>query len=174
MDAPEEAVRLFGENVAPMERSAWYEWGTAEGAAGNPTFAAWLGVVSLADQAGGVRPTNNQAKLGLAGLGVTFEVLFAAYSDRIFVKARGAVAVLGLTLPLDSKARRYFEKHQRESRGEGVLDMDVDTALEVFETAARAVGELRDSKDLIGSQIAPSEELTFRGLRRLFTARRRR
>ncbi len=52
-------------------------------------------------------------KLSLAGLGVTFANLFAAYSDRVFVEARAAVAVLGLRLPLDPRARGYFEKWRR-------------------------------------------------------------
>ncbi|MEA2599164.1 MAG: hypothetical protein QOF89_156 [Acidobacteriota bacterium] len=171
---PEEGIQLFREYKGTMDRGAWFEWGMAEGEAGNYPLEVLLSAFALADQASGPPPDNKQAKLSLAGLGVTFERLFETYNHRIFIEARGAIAVLGLSLPLDSKARGYFEKYQREGRAEGVPEMDIDTAFDRFELAVRTVSELLDPEAPTPPDLPAPETLTFSGLRRLIGARQSR
>jgi tetratricopeptide (TPR) repeat protein len=168
--ASEEAIQLFWEHKSALDRGAWFEWGVAEGEAGNNSLGALLSAFSLTDQASGPPPSNKNAKLALAGLGATFEKLFGAYNNRIFIEALGATAILGLSLPFDAKAH-YFEKYQRESRAEGVPEMDLDTAFDRFELAVRTVSELLDPKAPIPPDLPAPEAFTFSGLRRLIGAR---
>lgn len=165
----DEAVRLFREHKGAVDSGALYEWGIAEGTTGKQPFAAWLQAYSLADQATDSPPNNRRAKLSLAGLGVTFYMLFKDYNNHMFVDARCAVAVLGLKLPLDATTRSYFEKHQREAHDLGAPEMDVHTALSKFESAVRILAELLGSESFsISSILTTPEKLSFNGLRRLF------
>jgi calcineurin-like phosphoesterase family protein/tetratricopeptide (TPR) repeat protein len=167
--APEEASRLFREYEGKLGRGAYSEWGTVEGAAGNAIGSAWLVALSLADQAGGSPPDNQRAKLSLAGLGVAFGNLLEAYSDPIFRDARAAVGVLGLTLQLDATARGFFQKHLREARAQGAPEMTAATALESFEAAVRATGELCDPADPLAARLPLPGQLTFERLRSLLS-----
>ena len=160
---------MFREYEGRLVRGAYYEWGTVEGTAGNTIGAVWLAALSLADQAGGSPPDNQRAKLSLAGLGVAFGNLLEAYSDPIFRDARAAVGVLGLILQLDATARGYFQRHLREARAQGAPEMTVATALECFEAAVRATGELCDPTDPLAARLPLPGHLTFEKLRRLLS-----
>jgi 3',5'-cyclic AMP phosphodiesterase CpdA len=168
---PDEAARLFRGYAGALNRKAWFEWGVAEGEGKNDLVAAWLEAIAIADQAGGPPPENQSAKQILAGLGVAFGNLYDSFNQRIFIEGRGAVAALGLTLPLDSKAYRYFENHKRESQAAGVVTADVDIAFERFEAAAQLIRQFLDFDLIVALRVAMPRTLTFRGLHRLIHAR---
>ena len=166
----EQATQIFREITTQIEndRYYYYEWGVAEGNCGRQTNSALLEVFSLTDQCPARRVDNDQAKSNLAGLGVAFKELFAAYHDPAFRAARMAVATMGLTLLLDPKTRRYLEIHLRESSSPDDRPPDIEQAILMLQAGIEAAEQIGvDSQ--IGAVLPKSTEMTFDGLKLLIS-----
>ena len=118
------AVQVFRDNLSTVSskvdyakviRGYWYEWGVAEGLAGNDASDAWIQGLSLSDHLRGAQITDYDAKVTCAGLGVAFGKLTKTRPDCPFALARRAVAFLGRLVAPDPKTLGYFEKYDREA-----------------------------------------------------------
>jgi len=161
-----EAFRGFSGDVR-NDRGFYYEWGTAEGGAGNQALSVWLDAFSLSDQSAGGIPDNNRAKKSLAGLGVAFGEIYELYHDFIFLEAKMAVSVIGLTLRLDTTARSYFERYQQDSQAAGIQPMNIENAFEKFKAAVMSAFEYCPESVDFSTRISLPSEMTFLGLKRL-------
>lgn len=167
--SPELAQKAFRNFPGEVrnDRGFYYEWGTAEGGAGNQALSVWLDAFSLADQSAGGIPDNDRAKKSLAGLGVALRALYELYHDRIFVEATMAVAVLGLSLRLDPTTRGYFERHLKESQTYGIKVMNHKEAFEKFATVVEIAWSYCDEQEEFSKRISSPSEMTFNGLKKL-------
>lgn len=164
---PEQAAVLFRDyhGKCGKRRNFYYEWGVTEGNLRHQAVSVWLDAISLSDEIRGETVGNDDAKMVLAGLGVALGELYEQYHERAFIEGRGAVAVLGLALRLDSTARGYFERHKSEANREGVRVTSQEDALHRITTALHAAWKRRES-DLDGT-LPALNELHFEGLTRL-------
>lgn len=166
---PETATQLFREFKGDTRnvRGFYYEWGTAEGNAGNQALSVWLDAASLSDWHFSSSPDNDQAKLSFAGLGVAFGALYDAYHDTSFRDARGACGVLGLTLRLDPTTQGFFIRYISETIDQGTPKMEIDQAFQALEQGIAAAWQhfVRDEK--LTAKIPAQNEMTFEGLKSL-------
>ena len=159
-DAPEETKR---------DRAFYYEWGTAEGHAGNRMLGAWLDAVSLADGIEGTPPDNNRAKLSLGGIGEAFENLHKQYNELIFIEACAASAQLGLKLALDETAKKFFMDHKMAGVASGVDIVDDKLAIKRVVTGVSKAWEI--GGDGLPSYVPRPASLSFKGLKYLLKIR---
>ncbi|MDG4477011.1 metallophosphoesterase [Thiovibrio frasassiensis] len=170
---PESAVKLFRESQGKLEkkdRTFFCEWATAEGAKDNQVEGALLAAYAISDNVPNQsRVNNDDAKMNLAGLGVSFGELFVNYHETAFRDAQIAVAVLGQQLHLDSETSGYFQNHIKEALADGAIEPDVDNAFNLFRQgviAAEAIGV--DAE--VASTLPSTTTLTYDGLRKLVFA----
>ena len=168
---PDQAILLFREKINEIQdnRGFFVEWGTAESSVKNQAFAVLLQAISLTDQASKTKPNNNNARIALANLGVNFRALYDAYNDPTFIKGQGAIAYIGLTITKpksDPRAYSYLQGHLKDSRADGVSEMDWQTAFQSLLTAITAAYDLCVEKDDFPELPSP-DEMTFEGLRYL-------
>ncbi|MFP5517777.1 MAG: metallophosphoesterase [Alphaproteobacteria bacterium] len=123
-------------------RSYLYEWSAAAGNASAPALDGWLAGLSLADHARLPPPSGKDCILALAGLGVAFGALFEKFDDSTFRLARSAAGQMGLRLPVDLKARGYFEKYRSDTAQRGGKEMTVDQAIEAIHKAVATAHDL--------------------------------
>lgn len=167
-DAPDQAVRVFRESSLQMngDRGYYHEWGVAEGESGNRAAGVMLQSFSLCDQCPTTMVNNNDAMKSLAGLGVAFGALYDAYNNPVFRDARMAVAVLGQTLHLDSKAKGFYQTHAHDAAAQGAAQPDRDQAFQLLR--AGIIAAARVGFDTFLTALLPkAEELTFEGLEQL-------
>lgn len=164
---PKQAIRIFREKPGQVQggRGFYHEWGVAEGECGNQAESAMLESFSLSDQCPDNLVDNDQAKKGLASLGVTFGELYDAYAHSIFRDARMAISVIGQTLRLDTVTKGYFQKYARESAIQGSPQFDLTQAFQLLQagTIAAVVGPIPTLSHLLPKP----DELTFSGLEQL-------
>lgn len=168
-DDPAAGARALSEfrGEVGANRIFWYEWGVCAGNNGNPALNAWLAGWSLADQAGVAPPDNNDASVGLGGLGVAFGALFERYGERAFNEARAAVARLGLGLRLDSKSRGYLIGHLEEAESTGASAMEPVDALECLKSGLLRAWEVCGDREALADRIPVPDQMRFEGLARL-------
>ncbi|MCM0082967.1 metallophosphoesterase [Geomonas sp. Red32] len=159
---PEKSSHLFRKfDGATSGRDFYYEWGTAEGNAGNAALAVWLAAAALSDWRFSVPPGNNRSKLCLAGLGVAFESLYADHYVPEFRDARKAVGVLGLKLDLDPTAKRYLDGHFNMTRDQGAPDMDVERAIAAFVHGVQTAWSYLEKDESLLKRLPTPAEMTF-------------
>lgn len=165
--APEEATRLFRTFGGDTKnaRHFYFEWGVAEGNAGNAALDAWLAAAALSDWHFTVSPDNDNAKLILSGLGVAFGALYDSYRDATFRDARGACGVLGLCLRLDETARGYLNRYYSEAIDQGMPKMETDQAFDAFEAGIAAARGRFSTDEELAAKIP--DQVTFDGLKNL-------
>lgn len=171
------AVEMFRQNIGSLSskvdfqsdvRGYWYEWGVAEGSAGNDATRraadAWLQGLSLADHLKTAPITTEQAKLSCAGLGVAFGKLSKPLPDCPFARARRAAAYLGRLTTSDSKALGYFEKYDREADKIGTPHpKNFEEAVVWLTTAVVQAG--RELQDPFLKALLRPEQVSFNMLR---------
>lgn len=171
------AVQVFRENLptasskvdfAEVIRGYWYEWGIAEGSAGDDASHrgadAWLPGLSLSDHLKPVQITNYDGKVTCAGLGVAFAKLAARRPDCPFARARRAAAYLGRLTNPDPKAIGYFEKYDREADKMGTPHpKSIEEAVGWLTTAVAQAG--RELQDPFLKALLKPEQVSFNMLR---------
>ena len=169
--AMDKSVALFHAIPASMrmERSFYFEWGTAEGLNGDSVASAILVAFSLSDDCDASRVDNDRAKMGLAGLGVAFGELFDRYRETAFRDSRIAVAVLGSQLKLDPKTAGHLRKHIEEATKAGAAEPPVEDAFVLFRNGI-AVAESVGVNAFVEAIVPDAAHLDFEGLQRLVYA----
>jgi len=164
---PDQSVQVFrsAPSNTKRDRAFYYEWGTAEGNAGDHALDAWLAAFSLSDQVTRQLPDNERAKLSLAGLSLAFAELYDHYNALVFAEACGAAAQLGLLLKLDNKTKSWLSNNQERAKIARVDVVQPKVALERFHAGVNLAWEQRED-DLL-DWITPGNSLTFNGLARL-------
>lgn len=176
------AVQVFRDNVSDLStkvdfdsdvRGFWYEWGVAEGSAGDDAShraaGTWLQGLSLADHLKEAPITSEQAQLSCAGLGVAVGKLAEPRSDCPFAYARRATAYLGrLTIELlnkpDPKGVGYFNKYDRDAdRIHTPHPKSIDEAIAWLMTAVAQAG--RELQDPFLKALLKPEQVSFNMLR---------
>lgn len=171
------AVQVFRDNADNFEvktdyktdvRGYWYEWGVAEGSAGNDSShraaGVWLQGLSVADHLKKAPITSEQAKLSCAGLGVAFGKLAESRPDCPFARARRAVAYLGRLTNYDPKAHGYFDKYDREADKIGTPQpKSIDEAIGWLTSAVAQAG--RKLQDPFLKALSKPEQASFSMLR---------
>ena len=166
---PERALRLFEEFPGQVlsNRGFYQEWGTSAGACRLFEDNVVLLAFSLADPSGQRVVENDQAKLGLAGLGVALGRLFEQTRDPAFLQGLAAVAVLGRQLHLDPTTAGYFRRYSEEATAQGVSTPTVVQALSWFRDAISAASHSAISRT-VSDRVGETERLAYAGLQRLF------
>lgn len=169
--AMDKAVALFRAIPASMrmDRGFYFEWGTAEGLNGDAVGSAILVGFSLSDDCSSSRVDNNQAKFGLAGLGVALGELFDRYRESVFRDARVGVAILGQQLKLDATTAAHFRRHIEEGTKEGAVVPKVDEAFTLFQKSLAAAESIGVS-EFVDAVVPDVAHLDFEGLKRLVYA----
>lgn len=171
------AVQVFRDNVSDLStkvdfdsdvRGYWYEWGVAEGTAGNESshrvVGAWLQGLSLADHLKTAPITSQQTKLSCAGVGVAFGKLAELRSDCPFSLGRRASAYLGRLTPFDAKAVDYFNRADREAdKVHTPHPKNIEEAIGWLTTAVAQAG--RELEDPFLKALLKPEQVTFNMLR---------
>ena len=171
------AVQVFRDNLATapskvdfadVMRGYWYEWGVAEGSAGNDAShreaGIWLQGLSLSDHLKTVPITPDDAKLICAGLGVAFGKLSEPRPDCPFAQARRASAYLGRLTTADPKALGYFTKYDRDAdRIHTPHPKTVEEAIGWLTTAVAQAG--RELEDAFLKALLKPEQVSFNMLR---------
>lgn len=169
---PDEGVEVLENFTGEIgyERGYWYEWSACLGNAGDYALNAILSGFSLVDQAVPSPANVKDAKLALAGIGVSFGELYQQFRDKRFLHGQSAVAFLGLQLDVDTVARSYFEKHKKESESAGASSpTDVVDGLSKLKDAINAAWEVSGKPSKLLERIAPPSSFSFNGLARLFS-----
>ncbi|MBU1050621.1 hypothetical protein KKG90_11435, partial [Candidatus Bipolaricaulota bacterium] len=176
------AVQVFRNNLpaapnkvdfAEVIRGYWYEWGVAEGSAGDDAshraVDAWLQGLSLSDHLKTAPITSVQAKLTCAGLGVAFGKLAEPRPDCPFARALRSAAYLGRLTTSDPKALGYFNKNDLAAdRIDTPQPKNSEEAIGWLTTAVAQAGhELQDP--LLKGLLKP-EDVSFNMLREFFNA----
>jgi hypothetical protein len=145
-------------------RGYWYEWGVAEGSAGDDaahrSAGAWLQGLSLADHLETSPITSEQAKFSCAGLGVAFGKLAEILPECPFGRARRAVAYLGRLTTSDLKALGYFNNYDRAAdRISTPNPRSVEEAIIWLTTAVAQAG--RELQDPFLKALLTPEQVAF-------------
>ena len=165
---PERSLQLLEQFPASalVDRGFYQEWGTSAGACLRFKDNTVLLAFSIADQSDHRQVENEQAKLGLAGLGVALGRLFEETKDPVFLQGRAAVAVLGQQLRLDSTTASYFRRYYEEATAQGAGRPNVVQALSWFCDAVSAANRSGISR-MVSERVGAVERLTYGGLQRL-------
>ncbi len=171
-DNAAQAAQLFHNySAGKKDRAFYYEWGTAEGTAGNHALNVLLAAVSIADRTTFAPPDNKQAKLSLAGSGVAFEQLYGQYHESIFRDAQHACRVLGLCLFLDTRAEGCFTKDCESTSKQGAPDMDIQQAVDAFSLGVNTAWRYADIDESLSKQLPlAKDEMRFEELIKLIYA----
>lgn len=169
----EHAERLFRDfplhEVA--ERSFYNEWGTSAGSCGHQADAALLQVFSLSDQ-GGYHPVDNeQAKMGLPGLGMVFSNILESFNDPSVLAGLAALPVLGVQLHHDSTASNYFARYAERAKELGCATPSASQAWKYFQDGALAAARSGVSPEVL-ARVGDPGTLTFSQLEGLVRVRR--
>ena len=149
-------------------RGYWYEWGVAEGLAGDAGIHraadAWLQGLSLADHLKPAPITPDQVKMSCAGLGVAFGKLAEPRPDCPFARARRVATYLGRLTDPDPTALGYFDRYDREADQIGTPHPEgIDEAIDWLQTAAAQAG--REIQDPFLKRLLKPEHVSFTMLR---------
>ncbi|MCW2248903.1 hypothetical protein M2352_004563 [Azospirillum fermentarium] len=152
-------------------RGYLYEWSAAAGSAGDHALDVWLAGLSLADRSALPPPTNKDAILALAGLGVACQAVYADTQDRDFLTARGACGQMGLLLHADDRTNGYFQKHRTESAAADVKDMTPALAVAAIKKAVAKAHDLCDDPiaEELSDRLGDAWKLSYTGLTRALT-----
>jgi len=176
------AVQVFRDNLptapskvdfADVIRGYSYEWGVAEGRAGDDAAHraadAWLQGLSLADHLKTAPITPENANLICSGLGVAFGKLAEPRPECPFARARRAIAHLGrlaierLKRP-DPKGIGYFDKYDRDAdRIHTPHPKSIEEAIGWLTTAVAQAG--RELQDPFLKALLKPEQVSFNMLR---------
>lgn len=164
--APDQAVKVFRDvpELVRGTRGFYYEWGVAEGECSHQTDSVMLQAYSLSDQCPASLVDNDRAKVSLAGLGVAFGNLYAAYTNPAFRDARMAVVILGQTLRLDGTTASYFQRHESEATQDGATRPTLKVAFQQFSQGVAAAISTGIDEAIA---VIVSKEMTFNGLHQL-------
>jgi hypothetical protein len=157
------AIALFRQNLAHLPekvdfhtdaRGYWYEWGIAEGTAGNHLSSrlagAWLQGLSIADPMPLVPITMKKAMLSFAGLGMAFGKLIEPRPDCPFARGRRAAGYLGMLTSPDNRTRGFFEEYDEASDRAGVPQPpDIAGAVAWLTAAVREAGRRLEDPFLV-------------------------
>ena len=129
----------------------------------------WLAGVSLSDAEGLPRPTSDNVRLALAGLGVACKALYETMYEMTFLRARGAAGLLGIRVPgveRDAKNFGYLRRHRDEAEAAGIEAMSIDAALQAIEEAVLRAFDLSDvAMDLADEGVPYRDDISFKSLR---------
>ena len=167
-DSPEQAINVFRKHGKDRkDRTYFYEWGTAEGIAGNQALSVLLDAYSLTDWNFQVPPDNRRAMYSLAGLSVAFLNLYNDFNNSIFLNARAASCTLGLTLNLNSRTRDNFIQGLKESEQGGAPKMDINEAFNNVEQGVSVAKDYVLFDETLTKCVPSVEKLTFEGFKKL-------
>jgi predicted MPP superfamily phosphohydrolase len=168
-----EGEQLLRQFAGVPDRGYWLEWSTCAGFGGDPALASWLAGWSLADQRGLAPPRNRDSMLSLAGLGINFGELYAAYNNPVFNDARLAVAQLGFLTRPDARAWSFFEDHRGKAEEAGSHPAsDLAEMFERLQAALRRAWECCAERELLAERLPNPVNMGFDGLKQLFKDKR--
>jgi predicted MPP superfamily phosphohydrolase len=172
-DDSEHAERLFRNFPlhAVADRGFYHEWGTSAGSCGHHADAALLQAFSLSDQSDYRPVDNDQAKLGLAGLGVVFSNMLERSHDPRILAGLAALPVLGERLHLDSTTSNHFARYAEHAKKLGCATPPSDQAWGYFCDGVLASAHSGVSFDVL-ARVGDPGRLTFSQLEGLTRVRR--
>lgn len=174
------AVQLFRDHVNDLStkvdldsdvRGYWYEWGVAEGSAGDDASHraadAWLQGLSLSDHLKTAPITSDNTKLSFSGLGLAFGKTAKPRPDCPYALARRACAYLGRLTTSDPRALGYFTKNDRDAdRIHTPHPKSIEEAIGWLRTAVAQAG--RELQDPFLKALLKPEQVSFNMLRDFF------
>jgi F0F1-type ATP synthase epsilon subunit len=171
IDESEQAAQLFREKSIQIhdDRVFFAEWGTVEANLNNRALAVWIQATSLADHRFKDRIDNQRARIGLTTIGLNLIELYTAFNNRIFIEGQSAISCLGLLITTpesDQKGFSHFQAYLKNSRAEGISEMDWQAAFQTFLNTIQAAYDLCGETDNFPDLPLP-KEMTFNGLRYL-------
>lgn len=166
---PENGADLLRSFSGKQGRGFWYEWGTCAGNSGDVSSNAVLAAFELTDQVL-LSPDIKTAKLVLSGLGRAFSELHRQFGGSRFAMAGSSSAWLGLKLPYDSKASRFYQIHKSEADAQGLAaPKDLHDALSQLKDGILAAWEVSDIQQELLEKICSPEAYSFSKLEGLFS-----
>ncbi|MGU5738647.1 P-loop NTPase [Aeromonas caviae] len=166
---PENGIDLLRCFSGKPGRGFWYEWGTCAGNTGDASSSAVLAAFELTDQVL-LSPDIKSSTVVLSGLGRAFSDLRRQFGDSRFAMAGSSSAWLGLKLPYDAKASRFYQIHKNEADAQGLsAPKDLHDALSQLKEGILAAWEVSAIQHELLEIICSPDAYSFNKLEGLFS-----